>query len=196
MSSINLAPGTQYIIVARRRRFRLYAIAVSIVLIFGIGGLGLFVYKRTLQASSDGIKDKIAVTEKKIQSLHDEAVRISLFEQRLGDVSKLLDSHIGWEKIFADLERLLPGDTVLTRVSAASENNSLVVSGKTQNIDQIALTLASLLKDTAHPTVFTSGTVKTIQRENVDTAEGAAAPVYVFNMTLDFDNASLSKGAL
>ncbi|MEK7500200.1 MAG: PilN domain-containing protein, partial [Patescibacteria group bacterium] len=176
--------------------FRLYAIAGSLILIFGIGGLGLFIYKRTLQASSDGIASQIAVTEKKIQSLHDEAVRISLFEQRLEDVSKLLDSHIGWEKIFADLERLLPADTVLTRISAGSENNSLTVSGKTQNIDQIALTLASLLKDTNHPTVFTSGTVKTIQRENVDSAEGSPAPVYVFSMTLDFDNASLSKSAI
>lgn len=196
MSSINLAPGTQYIMVARKRRIRLYTIAIIIIVIFGIGGLGLFAYTQTLQASSDDIKDQLVITEKKIQSLHDEAMRIALFEQRLGDVSKLLDSHIGWEKIFADLERLLPVDTVLTKVVAASEGNSIIVNGKTQNVDQIALTLASLIQDVNHPTVFTAGTVKTVQRENLDNAEGVSTPVYVFTMTLDFNNDALIKSAI
>ncbi|MDA1169177.1 MAG: hypothetical protein O3A36_02470 [bacterium] len=196
MSSINLAPGNQYIIVARKRRIRLYVIAIAIIVIFGIGALVLFVYTRTLQASSDGIKAQLVITEKKIQSLHDEALRIALFEQRLEDVSKLLDNHISWEKIFADLERLLPADTVLTKVSAGSESNSIIVDGKTQNIDQIALTLASLVRDVNHPTVFTAGTVKTIQRENLNNAEGGSVSLYGFTMTLNFNNDALSKSAL
>lgn len=196
MSSINLAPGTQYVMVARKRRFRLYAIAIGIISIFGIGGLGLYIYTRTLQSSSDAIKNQILVVDQKIQSLRPEALRVALFEKRLVDISKLLDSHIGWENILADLERLLPADTVVTQLNATREASSLTINGTTQNIDQIALALASLTKDVNHPSVFSSGTVKTVQRQDQENAEGAPTSLYAFTMTLDFNQASLNKSAL
>jgi len=187
MSSINLAPGTQYVMVARKRRLRLYAIAVSIITIFGLGGMGLFLYTRALQASSEDVKKQLTVVDQDIQALHTEALRVTLFEKRLVDISKLLDSHIGWEKILADLERLLPADTVVTQLTAGSEGATVNLSGTTQSIDQIALALASLTKDVNHPSVFTNGTVKTIQRNELG---------YTFSMTLDFNKASLNKSAL
>lgn len=196
MSSINLAPGTQYIMVARKRRLRLYAIAICILIIFGIGGLGLFLYTRSLQAVSDDVKSQLAIAEQKIQSLHAEALRVALFEKRLADVSRLLDGHIGWEKIFADLERLLPADTVITQLSGGSEGSTLTLNGKTQNIDQVALALASLTQDGNHSSVFTNGTVSTVQRQDVQNVDGATSSAYTFTMTLDFNNASLSKSAL
>lgn len=196
MPSINLAPGTQYIITARRRRLRLYAISIGIAAVFLLGWFALYMYVRILESSSNSVQANIARVDQKIQELHDDAVRVAFFEKRLAGVSKLIDSHIGWEKIFSDMERLLPPDTVLTSFEAASGNSTISLSGTTQNIDQVALALASLTEDAGHLSVFKRGTVKTIQRQEQKNAEGASVVLYTFTMTLEFNKASLNKAIL
>lgn len=195
MPSINLAPGTQYIITARKRRVRLYGIAVAIIVIFLLGWLGLYMYVRSLTASSEEVKAQITSVDQKIQALREEATRVSLFEKRLTDVSHLLDSHIGWDKVFAEVERLLPGDTVLTSFDAVSDSSTITVQGTTQNLDQIALALASLTSSKNHPSIFERGSVKEIRRQDQKVGE-ATVTVYTFTMTLEFNNEALSKAAL
>ncbi len=195
MPSINLAPGTQYIITARKRRVRLYVIAIGIALIFLLGWFGLFMYVRILKASSNDVKTQITSVDQKIQALHDEATRVAFFEKRLTDVSQILDTHIGWDKVFVEIERLLPADAVLTTFDAASDKSAIIIEGTTQNIDQIALALASLTDSPSHPTLFKKGTVKTIQRQEQKNGD-VSNIVYAFNMTLEFSSDALSNKAL
>lgn len=196
MPSINLAPGTQYLIIARKRRFRLYSIAVVIIVIFLIGGGGLYIYKTSLESESAKIVTQIEDMDQKIKSLHDDAMRVAFFEKRLTDTSQLLDSHIGWNAIFADLERLLPADTVFIDLNASSDNGNILVRGTTQNMDQVGLALASLTTSADHPTVFESGKISSIQRQAQKNEEAPAVILYSFDMILNFNKSVLRKATL
>ncbi|HLC49161.1 MAG TPA: PilN domain-containing protein [Candidatus Andersenbacteria bacterium] len=196
MPSINLAPGTQYIITARKRRVRLYSIAILIITIFFIWGIGLYVYTRILTATSNTIKTEIGTVNQKLSQLRDEATRVELFERRLVEISQLLDVHIGWDRVLAELERLLPADTILTSFSGASQSPTIQLEGATQNIDQVALVFASLTKDKNHPSLFERGSVKEIERQSQQTGDGPAILTYTFSMTLEFNVDALKKTAL
>ena len=196
MPSINLAPGTQYIITARKRRVRLYSIAALILTIFLVWGIGLYVYTRILTARSDAIKTEIGTVNQKLATLRDEATRVELFERRLVEISQLLDVHIGWDRVLAELERLLPADTILTSFSATSQSPTIALEGTTQNIDQVALAFASLTKDKNHPSLFERGTVKEIQRQSQQAGDAAATVLHTFSMTLEFNVDTLKKTAL
>ncbi len=196
MPSINLAPGTQYIITARKRRLRLYAITIAIIAIFLLGWFGLYMYVQILNSSSNKVKADIASVNQQIEALREDATRVAFFEKRLTDVSQILSNHVGWEKVFADVERLLPPDTVLTSFEATSGDSTITVQGITQNVDQVALALASLTESANHPSVFSKGTVKTINRQQQVGAEGTPVGVYTFTMTLEFNKSVLSKATL
>lgn len=186
MPSINLAPGTQYIISARKRRVRLYAIAVVIIGIFALVWVALYTYQASLTKADEGLQQKIKTADAQIQTLHNEAVRVALFEKRLGEVKNLLDNHVRWNPIFADLERLLPPDTVITSFDATSNSPKITVQGVTAQIDQISVAVASLTAGGQQPSVFTSGSVKNIQRQE-NAVEGQAPSIsYSFTLTLTF----------
>lgn len=187
MPSINLAPGTQYIISARKRRVRLYAIAILIVGIFALAWAGLYMYQASLTKTDEGIQQKIRTADAQIQTLHNEAVRVALFEKRLGEVKNLLDNHVRWNPIFTDLERLLPSDTVITNFDATSDSPTITVQGVTAQMDQVSVAVASLTAGGSQPSVFTGGSVKSIQRQE-SPVEGQAPTIsYLFTLTLAFD---------
>ncbi len=186
MPSINLAPGTQYIIAARKRRVRLYGIAVLVVFLFAAAWAALYAYHQALSANNEDIETKIKTANAQIETLRSDAVRVSLFEKRLGEVSKLLETHVGWNAVFADIERLLPPDTVLTGLEAASDAPTITLQGTTGQIDQVSLAIASLTASDAHPSVFKSGSIKNIQRQEQKNGEQVSV-VYGFTMTLTFD---------
>lgn len=186
MPSINLAPGTQYIIAARKRRVRLYGIAVLVVFLFGAAWAALYTYHQALSANNEAIETKIKTANAQIETLRADAVRVALFEKRLREVSKLLETHVRWNAVFADLERLLPSDTVLTSFEAASNAPTITVQGATAQVDQVSLAIASLTAADAHPSVFMSGSVKNIQRQEQKNGEQVSV-TYGFTMTLTFD---------
>lgn len=187
MPSINLAPGTQYIISARKRRVRLYAIAILVVGIFALAWMGLYAYQASLQKTDEGLQQKIRTADAQIQTLHNEAVRVALFEKRLGEVKNLLDNHVRWNPIFADLERLLPPDTVITSFDATSSSPKITVQGVTAQMDQVSIAVASLTAGGPQPSVFTSGSVKSIQRQEKPIEGQAPAVSYLFTLTLAFE---------
>lgn len=190
MPSINLAPGTQYIIAARKRRVRLYTIAVIILLVFAVVWGVLYTYHASLVLMNDDIEIDIKTTTAQIETLRADAVRVSLFEKRLVEVGQLLAMHVQWGPVFTDLERLLPSDTILTNLDAASETPTITVQGTTAQIDQVSLAIASLTAADAHPSVFTNGSVKNIQRQEQKNEEQVSA-VYTFTITLTFDPKTL-----
>ncbi len=190
MPSINLAPGTQYVIAARKRRRRLYGVSILIVAVFFGGWMMMYGYLLSLRNSSDDLQKELQGVNLRIQTLREDALRVTLFEKRLVDVSTILSNHISWDRVFGDLERLLPPDAVITSFNAQSENSTIVLQGRTQNIDQIALALASLTSSAGAPSIFESGTVKEVSRQ-----EQESGATYTFTMTLEFNQAILRQAA-
>lgn len=186
MPSINLAPGTQYIIAARKRRLRLYIIAVITAIVFAGAWGALYTYYQSLLKTDAGIQTKIQTANAQIQTLHDDAVRVALFEKRLVEIKTLLDTHVNWSPVFADIERLLPSDTVLTNFDASSNLPSISLQGVTSQIDQVSLAIASLSAGDSHPSVFKSGSIKSIQRQEQKNGE-VVSVAYSFNIVLTFD---------
>lgn len=190
MPSINLAPGTQYIIAARKRRIRLYAIAVLVIAVFCATWASLYTYQVSLAKADEVLVTKIQSADEQIQTLHNDAVRVALFEKRLTEVQTLLDSHANWEVVFSDLQRLLPADTVLTSFDAASDTPIIAIQGTTTQIDQVSVAVASLAASEAHPSIFTSGSVKNVQRQE-QTVGDQTSVVYSFTINLTFDPKAL-----
>lgn len=188
MPSINLAPGTQYIIAARKRRVRLYGIAVLVAALFALGWGTLYVYQNSIEKKDADLQAKIQTASTQIEALHDDAVRVALFEKRLVDVKTLLDAHIQWNGVFADLERLLPPDTVLSNFDAASDSPTITVQGTTAQMDQVSIAIASLTAGQAG--IFRSGSVKNIQRQEQKNGDQVSV-VYSFTATLTFDPKTL-----
>ncbi len=188
MATINLAPGTQFIITARRRRRRLYLMALGIAVIFSLIWLGLVLYARHLQQSLDAVNSQLRQVQLEIAKLEPDASRIRLFERRLQGMDSLLKTHISWEPVLQDLERLLPAESVLTLFDVNKDTGRVSLDGITPNIDQVAVTLASLVNTESRETVFTSGSLQSVKRE--ETAQGEDQPAvvrYVFSAELKFD---------
>ena len=190
MPSINLAPGTQYVIAARKRRRRLYGVSMLIVAVFFGGWMLMYGYLLSLRNSSEDLEKELQGVNLRVQTLREDALRVTLFEKRLVDVNTILNNHISWDRVFGDLERLLPPDSVITSFDAQTGSSTVLLQGRTQNIDQIALALASLTSSAGTPSIFESGSVKEIARQEQES--GAA---YTFTMTLEFNQAILRQGA-
>lgn len=193
MPSINLAPGTQYIIAARKRRVQLYALAIIIVGIFACAWVVLAQYEGSLLNQDEKLQTDISNANAQIEALRDKAVRVSLFEKRLVEIKTLLSTHVQWNPVFDALEKLLPADTLITSIDAASDSPTITIQGVTSNIDQIAVAIASLTRSqpgtivgTQVPSIFTAGSLKNVQRQEQKTGEQVTS-VYTFSMTLTFD---------
>jgi Tfp pilus assembly protein PilN len=192
-TTINLAPGTQHIVALRARRQRLFMAAALIALAAVVIWGGLYVYQRQLLSSEKEITARVQSVQAEIANLDSDAQRIILFEERLRDLGALLDGHISWNPILADIERLLPPTTTITSMQMDIDSNSIALIGSTPDMDQVALTLASLGNSPGHKTAFTEATINGVSRqEEGSTVEGTLTPLkYNFDAKLTFDPAIL-----
>lgn len=195
MASINLAPGTEYIIAARKRRQRLYGISVGIIVLFAIGFAVLFFIQQSLTTKNDDLKVSIQTATDQIHQSQLDATRVLLFEKRLRETARLLDAHINWNPVFADIERLLPPTTVLTSVEAGSNSNVIIINGATPDIDTIAQAIASLSASANHPSIFKNGSLVSVKKVDVKNGEQTVSS-YTFNITLTLDPATLRASAV
>ncbi len=193
MPSVNLAPGTQYIIAAQRRRRRIYIWSTFLMIVLILVWAGLLIYVRQLDKQNRALEDQLRAVQLEIAKLDEGAERIALFEKRLASLDELLDVHVSWNVVLADLERLLPLGTVLTGFEISKETGKLSVQGLTANVDQVAETLASLVNAPAHAAVFSQGTLENVVREEQKQEEAQEAIVqYRFSMELSFNPSLLS----
>ncbi|MGH7928508.1 MAG: hypothetical protein ACREQV_12010, partial [Candidatus Binatia bacterium] len=65
--------------------------------------------------------------------------------------------------------------------------NGIRIQGHSPSIDEVGLTFSSLLTSDQHDTVFTHGTLQTIQREAQQVGDAPPTVRYRFSATLDFD---------
>lgn len=190
MPSINLAPGTEYIIAARRRRQRLYIIAVVIVVIFAIAFGVMFFIQQSLTNQNEALKGNIQTVEAQIQKSKTDATRVALFEKRLTETKTLLDQHVRWDQVFADLERLMPANTTLTGIDTGVDSSTVSVQGFTADMDVVAQTIASLSAGTNHVSMFSNGEVKEVTRVEQKNGDQTTAG-YTFTVILTIDQAKL-----
>ncbi len=186
MPSINLAPGTQYVVAARKRRVRVFAIAGIVAIIFIVIAVGLFAYNQQISSSQATLNDQVRSVELNIAAIGEDTKRVELFENRLKDLDDLLDKHISLEPLFQDIERLLPAGTTLTTLEIDVENATVHMQGTTTDVDQVAQAIASLVDAETHKTVFTSSTFESIQRNEI-TNEEAVSIQYTFGLVLTFN---------
>lgn len=196
MAAINLAPGTEYLALARKRKRHLYVVtgALAIVLL-GIWG-GLFMFRQQVKGQEQEVDRRIAAIEAEITRLGEEADRIRLFEARLTELDILLDNHTTWDPLLRELERLLPPPIVLTGADVNAENGTIHVDGQTTDIDIVAQTLASLQSTPIRETIFSSANVSNIQRESSENTEtGEVSVSYKFVAEMSFNPAALKLNA-
>lgn len=194
MATINLAPGTQYLALVRKRRRRLFLISFLLMIVLGGTWLGLLAYRNSLKTTERNLVDQLNRVETEIARLGSEGERVDLFEKRLAEVDQLLDSHFNWNVMFEEIQRLLPPPTQLTSTRISTDRGSLSLQGTTPDIDTVAQTIASLISSPEHPTIFTSTRLGDITRKEVSADAAAGTPgviTYEFSAELQFDPAVL-----
>lgn len=194
MPSINLAPGTEFIIAARKRRQRLYAISAGVFFVAVAAYAVLFFMQQSLTNQNEQIQANIQQVDAQIQQSKDDATRVSLFEKRLVETKTLLDNHVVWDRIFADVERLMPPNTTLTGFDAGTDASVITVQGTTPDVDSIAQALASLSAGPNHQSVFTSGAIKAISKQDKKNGDQSITS-YTFTLTLTIDSSMLRSAS-
>lgn len=194
MTTINLAPSTEYLVQARKRRRRLFLISGIIILLAAAMWTVLFIYQQQLDQEKEGIEAQMSSVQTEIARLGTQAERVQSFENRLVSLQQLLDAHLSWDVLFAELEKLLPSPTVLTSLKVSLEQNNVGIIGITPDIDQVALTIKSLEHQPQRPTMFTQAELTGITRETEETPEGQTAAVsYSFSLNMGLDSAALKS---
>ncbi len=174
---------------ARKRRRRLFVIAVVIVIVTILAWLGLVAYEQRLKGQQATIDEQIRAVELEIAKIEPNANRITRFEDRLEALDGLLNQHVSWNKVLQDVERLLPPTTTLGLFIADGNKGTISVEATTENIDQVAVTLATLLNTDNHETIFTAGTLNSVKRQVVNSTdeESPEKVEYSFGAELRFD---------
>lgn len=181
--AINLAPETQFALVARRRRNLLFALSalVMVVMLAAWGILALV--QLTANQNLKTVQQELSRVENEISQREAIVQRIIAFEQRLAALDQLLTNHTSVNKLFTEVERLLPPASVL--VSLATETNEGVVriSGRTPVLDDLAQALASLENQPGHGTLFN----RVRFNEATQSEDTAVAVPYNFSAALYYD---------
>lgn len=196
MPSVNLAPGTKQVVAAQRRRRRLFF--VTALVLFAVAAVwgGLFFYGLQLSTRTEAVREEIRGVQAEIARLASDAERVQLFEDRLAAVSSLLNGHIEWETVLQGIERLLPTTVTLTDLQVNADSGGVVVSGRTTDIDQVSLALASFLADQSQ-TVFSGGELTSVQRKEVTGPEGSPPIVsYTFQILLSLRSSAVINAQL
>lgn len=193
-TGVNLAPGTQYVLAARHRRRRLYALSALILFFLLAVWLGLRFFQSGLAGKASALDTRVRAVEMEIARLNSDSQRIVLFEKRLATLNTLLDQHVSWEPVLADLERLLPANTTLTFFDGSAATGFLEIQGITPDVDAVAVALASLVEVPGHSSVIKKGRIGGIQRQEEQNPEGqVVGSSYSFSAELTFDPSVLRK---
>lgn len=195
MAEINLAPGTEFASLARRRRRRIFGLAALIVATILIIWGGLFLLKSNYIRQQREVEQQLTSVEAEILRLGEQGKRVKLFEERLLAIAGLLDTHIAWDPFLKDLERILPPPATITRLRVDAHNSLVELRGQTPDVDIVAQTLASLASTPTRPTIFTSVVLDGITRheQRAQTGELIGA-YYEFTAHLTVDNQKLKYG--
>lgn len=181
MPQINLAPGTQYIIAAKRRRRMVYVASfVLIAVIFIVWGT-VFATEKLYENKLTRIKSETAKVNTEIARLDEQAKRVEAFDGRLKALNTLLQQHISWDPMLKDLERLLPPAINLDNLVLAITDKTMTIKGAAATVDDVAQVLASLTNQEGRATAFDSVNVtNAVLKQDIDPSGQVTASRYVF----------------
>lgn len=195
MAEINLAPGSEYAGLIRKRRRRTYGLAILIALTLTLVWGGLFVWQQRLIRDRRDLDRRLAGIEAEITRLGDQGRRVTLFEQRLIATDNLLNQHVAWDPLLQDLEHLLPPPLIVNHLKVGLREGTIELAGETPDSDIIAQALASLVSQSTRPTIFTSGILQSVSRlEQANPAGEIISVSYKFTANLVFDPSKLRYG--
>lgn len=195
MAEINLAPGTEYLALATRRRRRIFGITAAIILLVAAVWGGLFLLQSSYQKQHQDLTQQLSSVEAEIMRLGEQAQRVKLFEERLSAVAGLIDTHVAWDPFLKELERILPPPATLTRLEVDVRGHTVELSGQTPDVDAVAVTLASLASTPARPTTFATAALDSVTRLEQTNPDGQLVGVrYEFTAHLTLDPKHLRYG--
>jgi Tfp pilus assembly protein PilN len=188
-TSINLAPGTQYLAEARARRRRLFILSGVIAVGMVVVWLGLVIYQIQIRNSATSTTQQIQQVNADISKLDSDSQRIVLFESRLNDLTSLLNTHVTWAPLFTAIEQLIPSNATVTGVDVSSGTGLITITGQTPDVDTVASSLTSLSTNQGNnKTIFTSATLSNITRNQIQGVNGAPDVInYKFAANFSFD---------
>lgn len=196
MATINLAPGSRYLVAARLRRQRLLLLAAGLALVLVGIWAGLYFIQWRLAKTQGVLSNQLAAINAQIEQLQPEARRIELFERRLQALDSLLSTHLDWGPLVADVEKWLVPAVVLRQVEMDSAAGLLTINGYANDMDQVAQAVAALTSSAGHSTLFSRADLSHIQEEIVKTPNAEEVRRYNFSLSLTFDPAKLRRQPL
>lgn len=186
MPSVNLAPGTQYIIAAKKRRRRVFAGVWSITALLVLIWLGLFAYQRQLEAQLEQTENKIRDVQSEIARLNEEAQRVEQFEAQLASLGDLLGQHISWDPVLQSIETLTPQSVRLESLTLRADDGQVNMIGTTTDIDQVAQAIASLTRGEGAATLE-NVEFGSARRTEVGNEEEGVTVDYDFTLSFSFN---------
>jgi len=167
MATVNLAPNTEYLLVARRRQRSIFTIVAIVAVILLVVWFIIFSLQSSLDNQIEDSRGRLRAIESEIARLASIAERIELFEGRLVGLDQLLASHINWDPLLKEIERLLPPTATLTHLTTQTTDGGLEMVGFINNLDQLSQALASLENEPQHSSLFSSARLTSVTREPV-----------------------------
>lgn len=187
-TTVNLVPGREHALAAQKRRRVLTAVAVVIALMTLVIWLIIFAVNSSALAAQKEAEDHLDSVKNEIEKLAEAARRVELFENRLASLNSLLDTHIQWDPLLLEIERLLPPPIQITDLEVKSEDGTLLLGGIAPDLDQLAQGLASLENSDNHSTLLSQARLETSFRET-QTGENneVVGQHYVFRVEYKFN---------
>ena len=189
MAQINLAPQVQLMLASKRRQRRLYLFSGGII-IFAIAVYGvLFLVNTSSDAQLEDRRNQLAALKSDLSLKQADNARMHSFENRITALNELFAQRRTWDKFFKELERLVPANTVLTRMDADMDTPKVTTSGTVPSLDDVSLLIASLQDKATHSTLFSTASVREASNFSAVNDQGTVTKSgYEFSMELTKKN--------
>lgn len=191
MATINLAPGSRFLVAARTRQQRLFLVAALVAGALLLTWVILFVIRMQLQKTQSTLRNQLTTVGAEIAKLSPDSRRIVLFENRLSALDSLFNSHVNWNPVLSDLEKFLVPTVVVSSIELDGNKGTAVLKGYTTDWDQVAQLVASLSNGEGHQTSFTRVDLSNIDEKSIKAPTGETTKRYEFVVSLMFDTAKL-----
>ncbi|MFH0969191.1 MAG: hypothetical protein V1804_01655 [Patescibacteria group bacterium] len=181
MAEINLAPSGANKISSSGKKYNLLALIFSSVLI-SLTVIGfIFSYSKKYQAKSafEQSDKKEQVLKKEILDL--DPKNTAKLEEKISELSSLLEEHVYWSELFPVIERSTIPTVWYGGLSVVSDKNSIDLEGKAKNLDGAARQIVSLNEEKS----FSSVSLKDIGSDSEGTVK--------LSVSLQFDENLIRK---
>lgn len=189
MPQINLAPGTQYIVAAKRRRTMVYMASLVIIAAVLIAWGVVVIVEKTYENKLAAVKSDTVNVDTEIARLSTDVERVQSFEERLSALNGLLKSQVSWGVFLQNLEQYLPPQVILSELAIVDGGKQLEMQFSAPTLDDAAQAVASLRNRPGRNTLFPVVNISSAEiRQDKDEAGQVIATRYVFSLEALINN--------